>query len=368
MSSRGSVVARSSTQTQATSASRKRRRNQQHPQATSTPQAASSSSSSSNLIGGSHSADTLRDSGISTSTSTSTSQARKKVKKGAESSSASARKSKDQEKRRKRFRSSCPKNILDRVGRVWSQRFFCVHRDRTSPTSENFSVLGSTGNVYVVTIDSEPGCTCPDAQKGNFCKHILFVMLKVLQVSQGSNLWYQAALLQSELEEIFVGARPAPQDEQTRRAQAVYRKAVGKFETTEAEDTSTKKRVPEEGDACPVCYEDYEAGKVQGLVFCESCGNGLHAGCFRSWSRQQNTCVMCRAPWVYSSTSAASGRGAGASVREGYVNLGQSLGISRVRDTSTYHQPWLHREDLGMNHRGNSGRGYHQWGTGRSLY
>ncbi|SGY24324.1 BQ5605_C037g11645 [Microbotryum silenes-dioicae] len=349
MVSRGSVVARSRTQTQTTNASRKRRRDQLDSPTTSTAHSqTATTSSSSNLIAGSSSSNT---------------QARKKVNKA----TGSTPKATDQEKRSKRFRSSCPKNIQDRVARVWSQRFFCVDRTRTSPTSEKFSVLGSTGNVYIVTIDSEPACTCPDAQKGNFCKHILFVMLKVLQVNPSSNLWYQAALLLTELEEIFASARPTPQDEQTRRAQAAYRKVVGKEESDalEAPDSSSKNRVPEEGDACPVCYEDYEAGKVQGLVFCESCGNGLHAECFRSWSRQQNTCVMCRAPWVDSSTSAA--KSAGASASEGYVNLGQTLGISPVRDTSTYHQPWLYREDFGMNHRGGSSRG-HRWGTGCFMY
>ncbi|SGY88756.1 BQ5605_C137g13405 [Microbotryum silenes-dioicae] len=280
-----------------TNASRKRRRDQLDSPTTSTAHSqTATTSSSSNLIAGSSSSNT---------------QARKKVNKA----TGSTPKATDQ---RNEAKGSGP-NIQDRVARVWSQRFFCVDRTRTSPTSEKFSVLGSTGNVYIVTIDSEPACTCPDAQKGNFWQTHSFVMLK----------------------EIFASARPTPQDEQTRRAQAAYRKVVGKEESDalEAPDSSSKNRVPEEGDACPVCYEDYEAGKVQGLVFANRVAT---ISDFFFWV-VKSTCVMCRAPWVDSSTSAA--KSAGASASEGYVNLGQTLGISPVRDTSTYHQPWLYRED-----------------------
>ncbi|KAI0949803.1 hypothetical protein AcV7_008466 [Taiwanofungus camphoratus] len=114
------------------------------------------------------------------------------------------------EKRGAVFKKRCPKNILDRLDRVFSQRFFMVDRRRVgSELREEFSVLGSTGNVYTVVIDNTPSCNCeecrakfsvvinlkvmigPDAIKGNHCKHILFIFLKVLQVTQDSGHWYQ---------------------------------------------------------------------------------------------------------------------------------------------------------------------------------
>lgn len=52
-------------------------------------------------------------------------------------------------------------------------------------------------------------CSCPDFGKGNLCKHILFIYLKVLRVNSGSPLIYQTALITSELQDIF---RAAPQD------------------------------------------------------------------------------------------------------------------------------------------------------------
>ena len=69
---------------------------------------------------------------------------------------------------------------------------------------EEFSVLGSTGNVsdpttsfisrhltstqvYTVTIDRTPRCNCPDALKGNHCKHILFILIKGTYISAVTN-------------------------------------------------------------------------------------------------------------------------------------------------------------------------------------
>lgn len=60
---------------------------------------------------------------------------------------------------------------------------------------EAFTVLGSTGNVYTVTIDKLPGCNCPDASKGNHCKHLIFVFLKCLAVKEESGLHYQKCVL-----------------------------------------------------------------------------------------------------------------------------------------------------------------------------
>ena len=42
---------------------------------------------------------------------------------------------------------------------------------------EVIELAGSTGNVYEVTIGRQPSCTCPDNQKGNQCKHIVYVRL-----------------------------------------------------------------------------------------------------------------------------------------------------------------------------------------------
>ena len=42
---------------------------------------------------------------------------------------------------------------------------------------ETIDIAGTTGNIYNVHIGKLPTCTCPDNQKGNQCKHIVYVHL-----------------------------------------------------------------------------------------------------------------------------------------------------------------------------------------------
>ncbi|KAH8829453.1 hypothetical protein DL96DRAFT_1598170 [Flagelloscypha sp. PMI_526] len=241
------------------------------------------------------------------------------------------------EKRLARYKSVCPQNIRDRVDRVLSQRFFMVDRRRQGEDlKEVFSVLGSTGNVYEVTISHLPKCTCPDALKGNHCKHILFVFFKVLHVPMISTHWYQKALLTSELETIFGNAPLAPNHVTNPQIQKMFAQATGKTATSQdasgSSQPSQNRKMPTEEDDCP-----------SELVFCEiSCGKPLHKECFGQWKQTQRsrgatvTCVWCRSNWPEASSPGSVSRD-GASYSEGYLNLGAAAGLSPVRDSSTYY-------------------------------
>ncbi|KAI0362357.1 hypothetical protein OH77DRAFT_1515614 [Trametes cingulata] len=252
------------------------------------------------------------------------------------------------EKRGAIFKKACPQNIIERVHRVERQRFFMIERKREgNELREEFSVLGSTGNVYTVTIDKKPSCTCPDAMKGNHCKHILFIFLKVLQVTQKSGYWYQKALLTSELEDIFANAPRSPAAIAHERIRNAYAKATGKA-VAPGSEKGGKKRLPAEDDDCPICYENMHNVAEKLLTFCEECGNGLHKECFQQWAKAAKagvTCVFCRAAWVVA--PAAGGKPA-RSV-EGYLNLADVAGVSPVRDTSSYyHGPTRGRRYYGF--------------------
>ncbi|KAF8902798.1 hypothetical protein CPB84DRAFT_1775471 [Gymnopilus junonius] len=257
------------------------------------------------------------------------------------------------EKRGAVFKPQCPQNIQDRVYRVMTQRIFMIDRQRNDgELREEFSVLGSTGNVYTVTIDRKPRCNCPDAIK-NHCKHILFIFLKVLQVPQSSNVWYQKALLTSELEEVFRNAPLAPNSIAHAHIREAHARATGKI-APEAPSTipdAGKKRIPGPDDDCPICYDGMHGVAETLLIFCEECGNALHKECFQQWkqtSRAQYkdlTCVWCRAKWIEApgpgGPNTPNVRGvAGATMSNrghGYLNLAGVAGISPVRDTSTYY-------------------------------
>lgn len=105
-----------------------------------------------------------------------------------------------EEKRPARKRNTCPVAVRDRADRVQEQRMYMVHRAHDDANlKETCNILGSTGNVYTVEFGRVPTCTCPDFYKGNHCKHIIFVALKVLRMPEYGDLWYQKAYLDSEL-------------------------------------------------------------------------------------------------------------------------------------------------------------------------
>lgn len=253
---------------------------------------------------------------------------------------ASAKAVDDDEKRLKRFRSSCPKIIEERLGRAKTQKMFLIRKGEISrddgdayPSSCEFIVLGSTGNVYNVTIQRLPQCTCPDYTKHNqLCKHILFVLLKVMGVPEESPLVYQAAWIGSELRELF--------DCVSRRVRLVsggcnfmanedVQDAFARLEIGRGSDNAPRRTVGK-GDDCPICFDPL--GGNCSITHCRSqCGAIFHAACVRNWLQLNEscpTCPMCRHGWQ------DEGRG----YNEGYANFGRLQGQPTVRDTSTYRQ------------------------------
>ncbi|KAL4076942.1 hypothetical protein V8B97DRAFT_1355794 [Scleroderma yunnanense] len=282
----------------------------------------------------------------------------KKARKGKGKSADGTQTLEKPEKRGAIMKKKCPQSILERVDRVMSQRFFMINRRREpNKLREEFSVLGSTGNVYTVMIDKIPSCNCPDASKGNHCKHILFIFLKVLQVPQTSHVWYQKALLTSELADIFAAAPPAPNSVASQRVREAYARATEKTasqcsaETMSSNEQSSSakgpRRQPTQEDDCPICYECMHGAADTTLVWCETCGNAVHKQCFAEWAKSSPhnlTCVFCRSSWIDPSVSKGKGKayagntGARARSSEGYLNLAAVAGLSGYRDTSTYYQ------------------------------
>jgi Ring finger domain len=191
--------------------------------------------------------------------------------------------------------------------------------------TEEIDIVGSTGNIYRVTVDKKPSCTCPDSRKGNECKHKVYALHTVLKAPE--YLQYQLALLSSELKEVFERAPPIPTD------------------AASSEDTDGKRK-PVDG-ACPICYMDLDEEENE-LVWCKAaCGNNMHKSCFEQWvgSQRGNTvkCVYCRTPWEMEKEDLEKIKKTGALNSEGYINVADHFGMSAMRDYSNYHQPWVRR-------------------------
>jgi hypothetical protein len=87
------------------------------------------------------------------------------------------------EKRLRQFRKRAPYRFQDRLERATTQPMFLINRERKLNSNgthevERFDMAGTTGNIYEVTIDKVPKCTCMDATvRGNQCKHIIYVSM-----------------------------------------------------------------------------------------------------------------------------------------------------------------------------------------------
>ncbi|XP_004501151.1 uncharacterized protein [Cicer arietinum] len=187
-------------------------------------------------------------------------------------------------RRHSRFKHSQP--ISDRIVRALRHRLRLLHR-----TGSTFFILGATGNVYTVILSSTPSCTCPD--RTTPCKHILFVIIRVLGVSSTDACVRRRNLRPCQLQRLLnmptLNEAVAGYSVRQRFHQVFFEGGGSKRERIEME----------EGATCPVCLE--EMGKEERLVACESCRNGIHEECLVRWKRSRGrrsvSCVICRARW-----------------------------------------------------------------------
>lgn len=248
-------------------------------------------------------------------------------------SSNPSRPKKPIEKRLRRHRSSPPASFDIKLFRARTQRMIVLDRRRSqgyggAPTEE-IDIVGSTGNVYTVTIGHVASCTCPDSRKGNECKHKVYALHTVLKAPR--DLVYQLAFLTPELKVIFDKAPPIP----TRLPVA-------------DDDDSKGNRKPTDGE-CPICYMDL-APSANALVWCQTqCGHNLHKSCFDQWAAsqrgQQVKCVYCRTPWHNDVGDLDAIKETAEMGEEGYLNVAQHFGMSSARryEYVGYHQPWSRR-------------------------
>ncbi|KAG5914786.1 hypothetical protein E4U53_004594 [Claviceps sorghi] len=228
------------------------------------------------------------------------------------------------EKRMRRHRSSPPRAFHDVYQRALGQRFYVLRRSRGGTEEcpeETCDVAGSTGNVYTVEIGRTPRCTCPHALRDNHCKHIIYILARVLQAPY--HHVYQRALLSSELRSIFANA-PGVGAETAGPSRGRHRKSI-------------------EGD-CPICFCPFDTRSPESIVWCRAaCGQNIHQECFEMWARTKTgdvTCPFCRCIWQGDPDMVTKVERSRATVREGYLNVADQLGISTERDYSSYSR-WL---------------------------
>ncbi|QKF93927.1 zinc finger SWIM-type protein [Fadolivirus algeromassiliense] len=165
--------------------------------------------------------------------------------------------------------------------------------DSTELYQRSYSVMGSTGNVYTVTIKTTPECTCPDyTTRGNRCKHIYFILMRVMKcMNVDENSYTNQQIL-----DMFTNI---PKITQNLTLDPSKKKIYDKLKNDNKLGTTSKSEVNQKDtdDLCPICLDDLTNGEE--LDYCKfSCGKPIHKLCYSMWTKKQPAnCVFCKASW-----------------------------------------------------------------------
>lgn len=174
-----------------------------------------------------------------------------------------------------------------------TQKLFLVEACKVEGEMERkYVIMGSTGNIYTVSIKDNSSCTCPDYKRRyKTCKHIFFVLLKIMKVPEESINSNKFKV--DELKTMFLNI-PA-----VTSALCVDNKLRDRYVKVVSGDSGDKdgKYTGDTDDACPICLDDIDNGEAY-----DHCKNGcnkcVHVLCFSMWCKKNNSlCVFCRKEW-----------------------------------------------------------------------
>lgn len=182
-----------------------------------------------------------------------------------------------------------------RKSRGLEQKIFLIltHEYEKNILERKYEVMGTSGNVYTVTIKNDPDCTCPDyVNRHKRCKHIYFVLMRIMKVSEG--LENIETYSDTDLEVMFENI---PQITENLRVDSCK---LAKFKQLKKNNNGeVKMREITEDDLCPVCLDGLYECKEE-LIYCKySCGHGIHKQCFDMYNTKQDNikCLFCHKEW-----------------------------------------------------------------------
>lgn len=165
-----------------------------------------------------------------------------------------------------------------------SHKLYYIDSKILSETTKVYKIMGSTGNVYDVILDNKPSCTCPDCKyRGMKCKHIYFVLIKILKLTDDKNSFTNEEL------KVLIKKKDITDGIKVDNSILIkYKKCVdGSIEQIPIK--------PRTDDLCPICMDDITNGEE--YESCQwSCGNCVHVDCFDVWKTKQGNddCIVCK--------------------------------------------------------------------------
>eukprot|EP00928_Gymnodinium_smaydae_P031496 TRINITY_DN23095_c0_g4_i1.p1 TRINITY_DN23095_c0_g4~~TRINITY_DN23095_c0_g4_i1.p1 ORF type:complete len:884 (+),score=126.18 TRINITY_DN23095_c0_g4_i1:114-2765(+) len=233
------------------------------------------------------------------------------------------------ERRHSRYVPRPSVRVQERIERAFSHRlYFLMRKDLDDGAGVQLDVLGSTGNVYNVKLQvSGNSCSCLDfAKSTGVCKHVLFVMLRILKLPRDDHRVWQIALVPSELTPLLSYLRDESRTTSVRADASVLR---GYAEAQGESVVNERRPLPAE---CPICFETIAGSSEpcgdckshpsteghpngdndsssEAVDYCRTCGHNVHVDCQRRWasvSHAGDTCPLCRSAWVRTADSSSS--------------------------------------------------------------
>jgi len=173
--------------------------------------------------------------------------------------------------------------MYQRKQRGATQKLFLVETlEQKNDNERQYVIMGSTGNVYTVTISCTPTCTCPDYKtRYNRCKHIFFVLLRIMKVKDPDKNKYTDIEIKNMFDNI----------PEITNALCVNNSIKDKY----IQVKEGGKGQIRDDDVCPICLDDIKSENNEPFDSCNICRKCVHTDCFNMWKKKNTSvCLFCR--------------------------------------------------------------------------
>jgi len=177
-----------------------------------------------------------------------------------------------------------------------------------------FDLCGTTNNIYTVIVTDKPTCTCPDhMQRKNRCKHIFFILVKVMKVNPENE--DKPVYTEAELRHMFSQMPQHMTDIKSNvvatdslltsysNAQSKIIKSVKSTKPAKTNGEFLAQKITDDS-RCPVCLEGLADSK-EAVVHCKyGCGSVVHNECIKIYNDHRKKigyppiCLVCQKRWI----------------------------------------------------------------------
>jgi hypothetical protein len=133
-------------------------------------------------------------------------------------------------------------------------------------------------------------CSCPDhkfnsSKKGTVCKHICFIVCKILKFLD-PEFFSTKKLTKEKLEQLVNKLSSKDLAE-------IDKSFINKIQKISIELFRNFVKQIDNDDSCPICFDDLES---KSKVACPMCHNYIHDDCMRVCLEKRDTCLFCMDP------------------------------------------------------------------------